>query len=305
MFRNGDGPGRGFVQQYDFFSDRNLQGVENLKARSLAAATAAAATSLLALAGSAAAEPAWAPADSATVHPGVQTYTEGAQCTSNFVFYDGANNVYIGQAAHCSGTGESTDTNGCTADTHPNGTPVEVDGASRPGTMVYNSWTAMQQNGETDEGRCYGNDFALVKLDPADAAKVNPTVPHWGGPVGITDTTTAGETVLSYGNSSLRFGITQTSPKEGKSLGNEGNNGGWTHPVYTVTPGIPGDSGSAFMNGDGQAIGVLSVLEILPRPASNGVSDLARALDYMRADGAFTDLQLANGTEPFSGPLLP
>jgi hypothetical protein len=47
---------------------------------------------------------AWAPVGQATVHPGVQVFTEGAQCTSNFVFEEGAS-VYLGQAAHCSGTG--------------------------------------------------------------------------------------------------------------------------------------------------------------------------------------------------------
>ena len=62
----------------------------------------------------AAAAPAWAPASSATIHPGVQTFTDGAQCTANFVFFD-ATNVYLGQAAHCSGTGSSTDTDGCTS----------------------------------------------------------------------------------------------------------------------------------------------------------------------------------------------
>ena len=45
---------------------------------------------------------AWAPASTATVHPGVQTFTEGAQCTANFIFRDGAD-TFIGQAAHCSG----------------------------------------------------------------------------------------------------------------------------------------------------------------------------------------------------------
>ena len=88
----------------------------------------------LAIAAPAAAEPTWAPADSAAIHPGVQTVTEGGQCTSNFVFFDGANNVYIGQAAHCSGTGGSTETDGCDSGSQPLGTPVEVDGASRPGT---------------------------------------------------------------------------------------------------------------------------------------------------------------------------
>ena len=33
---------------------------------------------------------AWAPAASATIKPGNMTYTEGAQCTSNFVFRDAA-----------------------------------------------------------------------------------------------------------------------------------------------------------------------------------------------------------------------
>ena len=260
----------------------------------------------LAFASTASAEPTWAPASSATVHPGVMTFTDGAQCTSNFVFYDASNTVYIGQAAHCSGTGGQTDTDGCQTQSLPNGTPVEVTGADNPGTLVYNSWLEMQSNGESDADTCAGNDFALVKLDAADAGKVNPSIPFWGGPNGITDTTTLGEQVLSYGNSSLRLGVTALSPKEGKSLGNASELGGWRHPVYTATPGIPGDSGSAFINGDGQAFGVLSVLEALPRPASNGVADLSRALSYMRAnDSAFTGIQMANGTEPFTGGLLP
>src|SRR5688500_18574277 len=117
---------------------RRIAGESVLRLRTLAAAFAAAVTCALAAAGAATAEPTWAPAGSATVHPGVQTFTEGAQCTSNFVFFDAANNVYIGQAAHCSGTGAANETNGCEAGSLPNGTQVEVDGASRPGTMVYN-----------------------------------------------------------------------------------------------------------------------------------------------------------------------
>src|SRR5882672_6383503 len=110
----------------------------------LAAALAVAAALLAPSAASA-----WAPAATATVHPGVQTYTEGAQCTSNFVFQDGTN-VYLGQAAHCSGTGGQTETDGCTSGSLPLGTPIEVTGASRPGTLIYNSWLAMQASGETD-----------------------------------------------------------------------------------------------------------------------------------------------------------
>ena len=52
----------------------------------------------------------------------------------------------------------------------------------------------------------------------------------------------------AYGNSSLRFGLTQLSPKTGISLGDDAADGGWSHPLYTVTPGVPGDSGSAFVS---------------------------------------------------------
>jgi len=255
----------------------------------------------LAVAGSAAAAPTWAPAGSATIHPGVQTLTDGAQCTANFVFYDAAE-IYIGQAAHCSGTGGSTETNGCDAGSLPIGTPVEVDGASRPGTLAYNSWITMQAQGETDADTCQYNDLALVRLDPADHGKVNPSIPFWGGPTGITDTVAANSKVLSYGNSSLRAGITQLSPKEGISLGQD--SGGWNHSVLTLTPGIPGDSGSAFVDKRGRAFGVLSTLQLLPLAGSNGVGDLSRELAYMRSHGG-PDATLANGTEAFRGPLLP
>jgi hypothetical protein len=249
-----------------------------------------------------AAAQAWAPADSAKIRPGNMTFTDGAQCTSNFVFSDGSGAVYIGQAAHCAGTGGATETNGCEAGSLPLGTPVEIENATRPGTLVYSSWIAMQQAGEGDANTCDFNDFGLVKVDPADAATVNPTIPFWGGPTGITTSTAAGDKVLSYGNSSLRLGIRELSPKEGVSLGQNG--GGWNHPVYTVTPGIPGDSGSAFIDRQGRAFGTLSTVQLAPAAGSNGVSDVSRELDYMRAHGG-PQVTLANGTEPFEGPLLP
>jgi len=261
----------------------------------------AAIAATLAIAAPAAAEPTWAPAASAPVHPGVQTVSDSGQCTANFVFFDASNAVYIGQAAHCTSTGEATGTNGCETGSLPLGSPVEVDGASRPGTLAYNSWLAMQAAGETDANTCDYNDFALVQLDPADYGKVNPSIPFWGGPTGLTDTTATGDKVLSYGNSSLRLGITQLSPKEGISLGQTG--GGWSHEVYTVTPGIPGDSGSAFIDRAGKAFGVLSTLQAAPKAGANGVGDLSRELAYANGHGAA--VQLANGTEAFTGPLLP
>jgi hypothetical protein len=271
-------------------------------ARFPASVVAATAALVLALSGSAAAAPTWAPAATAPVHPGVMTFTQGAQCTANFVFYD-ASNVYIGQAAHCSGTGSATSTNGCTSASLPIGTPVDVGGASQPGTMVYNSWLTMQSLGETNADTCDYNDLALVRLAPADAGKVNPSIPFWGGPTGLNTTgTAAGDKVLSYGNSSLRLGISQLSPKEGLSLGTD--SGGWNHPVYTVTPGIPGDSGSAFIDRAGKALGVLSTVQLAPLVGSNGVGDINHELTYLASHTSFA-VTLATGTEAFRGPLLP
>jgi hypothetical protein len=253
------------------------------------------------VAGPASAAPTWAPASSAAIHPGVQTLTDGAQCTANFVFYD-ASNVYLGQAAHCSGTGAATETNGCDSGSLPIGTPVDI-GGSQPGTLVYNSWLTMQANGETNPDACAFNDLALVRVAAADVSKVNPSIPFWGGPTGINSSGTAqGDTVLSYGNSSLRGGVTQLSPKQGKSVGDDGN--GWSHTVYTVTPGIPGDSGSAFMDATGKALGVLSTVAIAPLAGSNGVGDVAKELAYANSAGGF-GVTLATGTEAFTGPLLP
>ncbi len=243
---------------------------------------------------------AWAPASSATVHPGVQLFTAGAQCTANFVYSDGAS-TYIGQAAHCSGTGAATDTNGCTATSLPVGTPVDVTGATHPGTLVYSSWITMQAQGEKDAETCAYNDLALVRLDPADVAKVNPSVPGFGGPAGTASLGDTGSTVYTYGNSELRGGVTKLSPKQGVVV--ERSPGGWSTDLYTLTPGIPGDSGSGFMTATGQAAGVLSTVAIAPLPASNGVGDLPRELDYMHAHGG-PAANVVDGTQPFNGNLV-
>jgi len=244
---------------------------------------------------------AWAPVGQATVHPGVQVFTEGAQCTSNFVYQD-ASNVYLGQAAHCSGTGGQTETNGCTSGSLPIGTPVKVTGASKPGTLVYNSWLTMRAKGETDPDTCAYNDLALIRLDPADVGKVNPSVPGFGGPTGVGSPGGAGSTVYSYGNSELRGGVTKLSPKQGILLRDEGI--GWSHTVVTLTPGIPGDSGSGFLNSTGAAFGVLSTLQLAPLPATNGVGDLGKELAYMRANSSFSEVQLVHGTQAFRPNLV-
>jgi hypothetical protein len=259
------------------------------------------------------AAPQWAPAATAQIHPGTMMYTAGAQCTANFVYTDSSDNVYVGYAAHCAGLGEATDTNGCQAESLPLGTPVTFnEGGSLidegtvvgNGTLVYSSWLKEKDLGTTDANTCAYNDLALVKVAAADVSKVNPSIPFWGGPTGIdTDGTAAGDRVWTYGNSSLRAGIAELSPHTGISLGDDAADGGWSHPLYTVTPGVPGDSGSAFVSADGKAIGVLSTLGLAPLPLSNNIGDLGKELAFAQTYSGIAGLQLVNGTEPFD-PIL-
>ena len=96
--------------------------------------------------------------------------------------------------------------------------------------------------------------------------------------------------------------MTKLSPKKGVVVQGAGN--GWSRTVYTVTPGVHGDSGSGFMNASGQAIGTLSKLAIAPIPASNGVADLAKELAYARNQGGLSGLNLVNGNRPFNPDLV-
>lgn len=255
-------------------------------------------------------EPTWAPAATATIRPGVQVTTQTGGCTSNFIYYerhvtDGAVtfDVFLGLAAHCFSLGGATATNACTTPTRPLGSPATVRGATHPATLAYSSWVTTKESQETDGNVCAVNDFALVKLDRRDHGQVNPSLQYFGGPTGTRATATAlGDAVYSYGNSSLRQGIATLSPKRGWSTGT--TNGGWSHRVYTVSPGVPGDSGSGAVDAVGRALGVVVTLAAAPFPASNGVTDLGRALAYANAKSG-RGFELARGTEAFRDPVLP
>jgi len=249
----------------------------------------------------------WAPADRATITPGVQMFTRGAQCSANFVFTDATGAVHVGYAAHCAGRGEATDTDGCTTRSLPLGTRVRfAEGATAltagdtvgRGRLVYSSWHAMRKAGTTDADACAANDFALVRVGRRHVRKVNPSVPVLGGPTGVAGAPDTGVRVLSYGRSSLRP-TAVLSPKEGAVV--QRTYGGWGVDAYTVSPGVPGDSGSGFLTADGRAFGVLSTLGLAPLPASNGVGSLRHELRFARRHADLPRLRLVRGTEPFAG----
>jgi hypothetical protein len=239
----------------------------------------------------------WMAVERAPITPGAEIILRGNQCTANFVFRD-RRSVYLGLAAHCAATGDATDTDGCTATLMPLGTRATVEGARDPATLVYNSWTTMQRRGETREALCLTNDFALVRLSPYDALRVNPTVPHWGGPTGLTRSAEFGDWVVSYGNSRLWLGTEPLQPHRGAVL--DSSYGGRAFKVTTAPPGIPGDSGSGYLDAQGRALGVLSTLEIAPTPGANNLTGLGKALDYLRNHTQLR-VTLVKGTEPFRG----
>jgi hypothetical protein len=129
--------------------------------------------------------------------------------------------------------------------------------------------------------------------------RVNPSVPFRGGPVDINTTgTTSGERVVSYGNSSTRFGIAALSPQSGATHGDDPALGGWSQTLTSPTPGIPGDSGSAYLDRDGRALGTLSTLG-LSIAVTNNIGDLNRELAYAREQSEIPGMRLVLGTESF------
>lgn len=261
---------------------------------------------------------AWAPADSATIYPGVQTYVGSAQCTAGAVFTDDAGNVYLSQAAHCTGdasVGTSVEfwTGASLGKFTGSGTVSMVtDYVSKKvgaGTIAYNSKLTQAAVGIKDPTVLRYNDFELVKVNAADVGKVNPSMPVIGGPTGLnTSGLSAGETVYGYGDSVLRLGIQALSPKVGVT--NEELAGGWSHSVLLATPGIEGDSGSTLIDANGKATGVFSSLRLgpldapdstRPLPGTDEYGDMAHEVAFAQKYSGISGLRLVPGTEPFKG----
>lgn len=250
----------------------------------------------------------WAPARKAALTPGIQALTRGAgQCTTNFVFTDAKRRVYLGQAAHCAGTSRGLD--GCRGRSLPLGTrvvfargatPYDAGEALAAGTLAYSSWVTMRRRGETDPETCAFNDFALVRLDPKDRARVNPTMPHWGGPTGLAGRPLLmEEKVFGIGQSGLRSAGSPNSRQSGNALAGWDGTDGWSHTFMARSPGIPGDSGSGYVDAEGKAVGTLSSMSVR-LGVWNNLGDLRRELQYARQHSGIRGLRLELG-----GPARP
>jgi hypothetical protein len=254
----------------------------------------------------------WASSSSATIHPGVMTTSaEGGKCVANFVFRE-ASAVYLGQAASCmlAPQGPSSqhgwDACGGAFDWPGDlalGSAVKIDGARQLATLVYSSWLAMEDAhdlppalGQQTDWLCSENDFALVRLDPADVAHTNPSMPVWGGPTGLSTTG------LDIGAQVVSTGTVERRAVRGVYTGRSDD--GWLYEVHAYLP-VEGwwAVGSGFLDASGRAVGVytwdVDSFCVVPAPgAANEVGDLSRELSYL---GSHSPLRvtLVPGTRPF------
>jgi hypothetical protein len=191
-----------------------------------------------------------------------------AGCTANFVFADGASR-YIGTARHC-------------VDSIGQEVTMQVDTT----TLATVGTVSHMTSGEGEPG----NDWALVRIDPAVAAKwgVDPRVPVVGGPNGIY-TGCELQAVKYYGHG---YGVlvAQGKPEFGVATNWYDDGYGWTGF------GAPGDSGSPVLVADGRAAGNFThlIVDIGQYPGSDHAGmRITRALQQfgvalVNADGSTT-----------------
>ena len=173
-----------------------------------------------------------------------------AGCTANFIFASGGTR-YVGTARHCvNSIGEEV--------------AMQVDTT----TIAVVGTVSHMTSGEGVPG----NDWALIRIDPAVAAKwgVTPAVPVAGGPNGVYTGCDVGTPVLHYGHG---YGVAVAQGKlEGGVATNWHDDGfGW------AGFGAPGDSGSAVVTAERPGRGQLHAPDRrrrrLPRQRPRGHAD--------------------------------
>jgi hypothetical protein len=144
-------------------------------------------------------------------------------CTANFIFTDGSSK-YVGTARHC-------------ADNVGQEVTMQVDTT----TIAVVGTVAKMTSGSGEPG----NDWSLIKIDPAVASKwgVNPAMPVIGGPQGVY--TGCGPTpVFHYGHG---YGVAVAQGKVEAGVANNVYDDGYGW----IGEGAPGDSGSGVLTAPG------------------------------------------------------
>jgi len=236
-----------------------------------------------------AAAPHWAAAGSSTVHPGVRVAMAGVTCVAGFLLTNGRQ-AFIGVPAGCSGAGQ-VDNSKCDAGQVPYGLNVTIGGAKYPGKLVYSSITEMQLRSERRVNVCANNSLSLVRIDPRDIKRTNPSIPALGGPTGVsTAEPTAPAQLTAY--------LSSPTPAQALSSGS----GGWAHTMMVDGPVSATFAGAPVLTSDGKALGLVTVT---PDGGSGRViaTNLRLELRYLHKLKKFADVTLAKGTRKFASGL--
>jgi hypothetical protein len=237
----------------------------------------------------------WAPAATATVHPGVPVSIGGVTCTAGFILTDGRR-VFLTLTAGCAGAAPGEDVNGCptvreSAAVDPPRTEAEIQGAKYVGHLVYNSFERMKRLGATGENRCRYNQLALIKIDRRDIKRTNPSVPSLGGPARVA---------RSEPDAPDQLALFLTSPATAEAL--ETSAGGWAHSMMVNAHVSASNAGAPVLTTSGAALGMVTVVPPQGTVGPTTVSNLRRELRVMRHEPGFEHVHLATGTADFAGP---
>lgn len=189
------------------------------------------------------------------VRPGARVWIENGGCTLNFVFRgtrsapDGSpidEGLFIGTAGHCipEFDGEQT--------WAPGEGPVARDSDDkRFGEVAYG---VIIDPPDVEKNL----DFALIRVDEAREKEVNPSLCHFGGPAGLSADWELGDVVHHFGQ-----GLGYENTVQGRSgvLAAGEAEADWSAITFAGAA-LFGDSGSALIEADGDALAV--VVAILP-----------------------------------------
>ncbi|PSQ36310.1 hypothetical protein BRD11_01470 [Halobacteriales archaeon SW_12_69_24] len=198
------------------------------------------------------------------IRPGSQMFIRfpdgsTAGCTANFVWQDTAGDQYVGAAGHCflpEGTNASENAR------RSGESDSEVYDVSQLSVSVcedcaFGGATGLTVRGRTIElgdvvyarqnlpdGSAVGHDFGLVRI-PDGAEAVDPSMPQFGGPTGVSDgAVAAGTPVNQYGAGVGNGEVFASQGSNGVSQGDLGSPESW----YAAVRASPGDSGSPLQS---------------------------------------------------------
>ena len=199
------------------------------------------------------------------IRPGSQMFiafpdgTTGG-CTANFVWQDGWGDRYIGAAGHCFLPDGKNASENAQRDGEDDGDVYDVNQLSVAvcADCTFGGATGLIVRGTTIElgdvayarqtlpdGSSVGHDFGLVRIPSSAEDAVDPSMPQFGGPTGVSDgAVAAGTPVNQYGAGMGNGEVFASQGSNGVSEGDFGSPESW----FAAVRASPGDSGSPLQS---------------------------------------------------------